>query len=437
MLDRLHYTVRAKTINRRMYRIEHVDQLYYVVDNDTLLCRQFPISIVAMRPECVLTDPVAIWDYGTISEACPTSSPLVIADSDEFLMLELRGRNVASDQLELGWLTPSNVARSLASWTTADQRRCSEHTLVLHRSDLPATIEDGQRRLADFHRRVIAELPKPLSHRDHPIWRRLHTLHHEWRASGGVETTSVAHPWSTQAPEERPLRERLALVVRGLYRSVFGQFPRVRAGHPYAIDIDPTIALIERVATPKQRAISVCSTPRAVIAPWLKDWFDDVRELRAEDIASDAPGADRTGVESADFGFVELTRQEISKFCELHQRLRRMVRRGGHIVVLYRTHGVESLAPRDISFIVGALPAADIAVVEYRGGWLPSRLQRLWDERLAGIRKRRRTGAVSFVITALLIAPLAWIVNRAAVQRRNSGELPRGCTSVLMDITIV
>ena len=27
MMDRLHYTVRAKTINRRMYRIEHVDQV--------------------------------------------------------------------------------------------------------------------------------------------------------------------------------------------------------------------------------------------------------------------------------------------------------------------------------------------------------------------------------------------------------------------------
>ena len=104
MMDRLHYTVRAKTINRRMYRIEHVDQLYYVVDNDTILCRQFPISIVAMKPERVLMDPVAIWDYGTISEACPTSPLSVIADSDEFLMLELRGRNVACEQLELGSL---------------------------------------------------------------------------------------------------------------------------------------------------------------------------------------------------------------------------------------------------------------------------------------------------------------------------------------------
>src|SRR5258705_133196 len=57
MLERLHYTVRAKTINRKMYRIERVDQLYHVVDNDTIVARQLPISIVAMKPERVLTDP--------------------------------------------------------------------------------------------------------------------------------------------------------------------------------------------------------------------------------------------------------------------------------------------------------------------------------------------------------------------------------------------
>ena len=194
--------------------------------------------------------------------------------------------------------------------------------------------------------------------------------------------------------------------------------------------------LIERTAGDGKRVISVFSTPRAVVAPWLKDWFDGVREYRTEDIASDDPLPGHS-VEPVDFCFVELTRQEMLKFRELHRRLRRMVRPGGHIAVLYRTHGVEVLAPRDMSFVVGALPDTDIAVVWYQGGRLPSWLQRLWDERLGGIRKHRRIGAVKFVITALLKAPLTWLVNRAAERRASSGELPRGCTSVLMDITIV
>src|SRR5262249_10949204 len=122
IIDRLHYTVRAKTINRRMYRIERIDQLYYVLHNGTSVCRQFPIPIVSIKPERVLTGPVAMWDYGTISEACPRSPLSIIDDSDEFLMLELRGHNVACEQLELGWMNPSVIARDLSVWTTADQR---------------------------------------------------------------------------------------------------------------------------------------------------------------------------------------------------------------------------------------------------------------------------------------------------------------------------
>ena len=51
ILDNRHYTMRAKTINARMYRIDHVDQLYYQLDANTLLGRQIPIAVVAFRPE--------------------------------------------------------------------------------------------------------------------------------------------------------------------------------------------------------------------------------------------------------------------------------------------------------------------------------------------------------------------------------------------------
>ncbi len=438
VMDRLHYTVRAKTINRRMCRIDRVDQFYYVVDNDTILGRQFPIAIVAMKPERVLTDPVSIWDYGTISEACPTSPLAVIADSDEFLMLELRGRNVASEQLELGWLDPSAIARDHSIWTTADQRRCGEHTLILHRRDLPPGLEEGKRALAEFHTRVMAEVRQPpLSHRNHPIWNRLQTLHHEWRAGGGADANQAAHAWATQASRGRPLGERLALAVRGVYRAMFGRIPHVRSGHPYWVDIEPATTLIDGEGGRARKAVAVWSTPRAVVAPWLKEWFDEVREYRTNQVADDDALVTPGDAAPVDFCFVELTRDEMLGFRRLHTRLRRMVRRGGHIVVLYRTHGVELLVPRDVSFIVGALPASDVAVVWYQGSRVLSGLQRLWDEMLAGIRKRRRIGAARFVVTALLVAPITWLANRAAHRRAGRGEVPRGCTSVLMDITVV
>jgi hypothetical protein len=429
ILDRLHHTVRAKTINRRMYRIERVDQLYYVVDRDTVVARQFPIAIVAMKPERVLTEPVTIWDYGTISEACPTSPLTVLADSDEFLMAELRGRSVASDQLELGWLDPSAIARDLSIWTTRDQRRCSEHTLVLHRGSLSPAVEAGKGALAEFHARVMAEVrPEPVPHRRHPIWTRLQTLHQEWRAGAGAPANPVAADPGIGTPSGRRFGERLALINRRIYRLIFGRLPHVRPGHPYWIDLHPALALIERAARHTKRAVAVCSTPSAVLAPRLRDWFDEVRECRPEEIPFD---------DVVDFCLVELTREEVLHFRDLHRRLRGMVRPGGHIVVLYRTHGMELLAARDISFITGALPASDVAVVWYRGGRVISALQRRWDEALAGFRRRRYVGGARFIVAALFSAPATWVANRAAERRAERGELPRGCTSVLMDITVL
>lgn len=436
MLDRLHYTVRAKTINRKMFRIERVDQFYYAVDHDTLVGRQFPIAIVAMKPERVLTDPVSIWDYGTISEACPTSPLAVLADSDDFLMLELRGKNVAAEQLELGWLDPSAIGRDHSIWTTADQRRCGEHTLILHRADLPANLDEGRQALAEFHARVAAEVRQPpLSHRNHPIWNRLQTLHHEWRAAGGADAARADHAWATEASRGRPLGERLALLVRGAYRSIFGRIPDVRSGHPYWVDLKPATDLVASAAARTRRAAAVWSTPRAVLAPKLKDWFAEVDEYQPDALFDDVPAEAPGG--PVDFCLLELTRDEMLGFRRLHPRLRRLVRRGGHIVVFYRTHGVELLAPRDVSFIVGAAPASDAAVVTFQGSRLSGTLQRLWDERLGAIRKRRRVGTVRFVTGSLLAAPLTWLANRAAQRRKRRGEVPRGCTSVLMDITVL
>jgi hypothetical protein len=436
MLDRLHYTVRAKTINRKMYRIEHVDQLYYAVDNDTIVARQLPIAIVAMKPQRVLTEPVALWDYGTISEACPTGSLSVIADSDEFLMLELRGRQVAREQLELGWLDPSAIARDLSAWTTRDQRRCGEHTLVLHRSALPATLEEGTRALGEFYERVRRALrPEPLSHRDHPIWVRLQTLHHEWRAAGGADATAESpHPWATAAAGHRPIGERLALGIRATYRAIFGPMHDVSPLHPCWVDLHPTRQRLPREGDGPGRIMAVWSTPGAVLAPRLKEWLGGLSEHRPDEIAGETAHSVTPAV---DFCFVELTRDEVLRFRELYTHLRPRMRRGGRVLVLYRTGGVERLAARDIGFIVGALPTSDAVTVWYRGNPVIAALQRRWDESLGDLRKRRVVGAVRFGVFALLGAPITYLANRAAVRRLDRGELPRGCTSVCMEITVL
>jgi hypothetical protein len=171
VLSHRHNTVRAKTVNQQMFRIHRYDQFYWYVDETTLLGRQMPIAVVYMRPERVLTEMPTFWDYGVISEYCPTLKPCVLGDSDDFLMAELRSEGTFRELLHLGWPTVDEIAADLSSFTTRDHRDYGRHTLVLHSGDLPPDIDGHKLALAEFVDRVYARLTPPISYRDHPFWK--------------------------------------------------------------------------------------------------------------------------------------------------------------------------------------------------------------------------------------------------------------------------
>jgi hypothetical protein len=170
IISHRHNTIRAKTVNQQMFRIHRYDQFYWYVDEKTLLARQMPIAVVYMRPQRALTEMTTFWDYGVISEYCPTLKPCVLGDSDDFLMAELRNEGTFRELLHLGWPTIDEIAADLSSFTTQDQRDYGRYTLVLHGADLPADIEAHKRKLAKFAEGVYARLSPPLPHRDHPFW---------------------------------------------------------------------------------------------------------------------------------------------------------------------------------------------------------------------------------------------------------------------------
>ena len=166
-----HNTIRAKTINQRVFSLEWMDQFYFLVDRTTMIARQFPIAVVSMRPERVLTDMVTFWDYGIVSEACPTTPRCVIADSDDFLMTELRGRDTARPQIGLGWPSARQIAGKLYRFITADPLELACHTLVLHAGELPSMLAAAKTELDRFVGAILAFLPAPMDYKDHYIWR--------------------------------------------------------------------------------------------------------------------------------------------------------------------------------------------------------------------------------------------------------------------------
>jgi transcriptional regulator with XRE-family HTH domain len=170
IIENRHNTIRAKTVNQRLFRIRRYDQFYWYVDDRTLVARQMPIAVVYMRPERVLTEMRTFWDYGVISEFCPTLAPCVLSDSDDFLMGELRAANTFNELLHLGWPSIGEIAADLSSFTTKDHRDYGRFTLVLHSGDLPPNIESAREKLAQFVDRVTSGMAPPISYLNHPFW---------------------------------------------------------------------------------------------------------------------------------------------------------------------------------------------------------------------------------------------------------------------------
>lgn len=170
ILRHRHNTIRAKTINQSTFGFFRYDQFYWYVNDDTLLGRQMPIAVVYMRPERVLTELSTFWDYGVVSEFCPTLKPRVLGDSDDFLMAELRAEETFREKLRLGWPSIDEIAKDLSLYITKDHQDFGRHTLVLHSRDLPPDIEQQKKEFSDFVDQVYRRLAPPIAHLNHPFW---------------------------------------------------------------------------------------------------------------------------------------------------------------------------------------------------------------------------------------------------------------------------
>jgi Macrocin-O-methyltransferase (TylF) len=170
VLQNRHLVIQGKTINQTSFHMRYADQFYWSVDDSTLLGYQMPVSIVGLRPERSLTEPNSYWDFGLIWEYCPKSEVCVIGDSDEFLMMELREKNVAEEQVVLGPPNKREIAERMLTWVTPYQRHFLKFPLTLHDRDLPPKIDDARVKLRSFVDEVMSNAPPLPSHVKHSQW---------------------------------------------------------------------------------------------------------------------------------------------------------------------------------------------------------------------------------------------------------------------------
>ncbi len=165
-----HKTTRAKTMNQRLFRHHRYDQFYWYVDEHTMLARMLPVATVYMRPEKPLTELDTFWDYGAISEYCPTTVPFVLGDSDDFLMAEFRDELALKDLFTLGFPTDREIVEDLSSFTTQYHRDHSKYMLVLHSQPLPETLEVEKQRFRTATDAILEKLALPVDYKNHKFW---------------------------------------------------------------------------------------------------------------------------------------------------------------------------------------------------------------------------------------------------------------------------
>jgi hypothetical protein len=147
------------------------DQFYWRVDSNTLIGHQLPIALIGLRAERHVTSVNTFWDWGMVYEFCPSRHITAIADSDEFLMLELRPEMRSIEAIRLGRTTPREIARRTTGYITEYQVDSAKFQLLLHSENLPKHIDVAQHNLRRFVGAVLRDLPtNPLDHRKHAQW---------------------------------------------------------------------------------------------------------------------------------------------------------------------------------------------------------------------------------------------------------------------------
>jgi hypothetical protein len=199
VLRHWHDSVRGKTVNQAAVSIRYMDQFYWLVDSNTLLGHQMPVSIVGMRPERTLPEPNSFWDYGLIREFCPNAEHFVLGDSDEFLMMELRRGHVTEDWVVKGWPQPQEIARNMISFATPYTKDMARHELTLHSAELPDGIDDARAKLRAFVDSVFVHLPAVLpSHLGHPQfdyhWPTFMEVRHKYLSTRLGSATETEEP---------------------------------------------------------------------------------------------------------------------------------------------------------------------------------------------------------------------------------------------------
>ncbi|WP_417798459.1 hypothetical protein [Terasakiella pusilla] len=223
-LKYLHPTVVGKTINQENWNCKTYNQLYWRVDENTLLARHYLIFMMMIKPTKQIGLINSYCDYGFVPELVPESSLCILDDSDDFFMMELQDFDQEFDYLEYSNNrdTSKKIAALLQEWVTPEHLEVAQTNVVFHSEELPEELQQYKSEADRVVRDIQSHCGQPLSHVNHPYW------------LGGVESWLKTRRKTDQFDYQHTIAsyERLQSKRRhALKKFLFGQRPYVPIWH--------------------------------------------------------------------------------------------------------------------------------------------------------------------------------------------------------------
>jgi len=425
-LTHKHLTVKARTVNQRLYHQWCMDQFYWYVDEDTLVGYQWPVALVAIKPERVITEPVLVWDFGYLPEAAPTLEPYFLTDSDDFFMIEPQKRVTGEELLRPGGISVDAIAKFLSDWTTHEQRRCGRQLLTIHAGDLPVDLDDviaGSRRYMNEIARRLSPTPQPhIGHAKLGHWFTETTRRLKERAAGGGLAVSMLPPIEKEG-------RALSYILRSIHTALFGPLPFLRPAHPLWLDtFDVTVQLVSWRRS-GQRILWLCSRD-SLFSSILKERRDPTSLLMTRPTNQPASG------DFFDVCLCELSPSELTTLPALYRRIRTLVRNGGKVLVHINNPYSTPVGLGQFAAYEAVFPDVDKSAIRFHGTWLTAQIRKLYLRAATSFPAGSLARGILAGLALLALAPMTWLANRAAARRDATAFTPNW-TSVVLELEVV
>jgi hypothetical protein len=348
---------------------------------------------------------------------CPSGRVSIIADSDEFLVVEMQPRVHEAGFLREGPLRPEALARSLGEWTTAQHRNNVSHSLVYHAGDLPTGLPATVAAADEYVAKVAHHVRRPPQpHYGHPYWR------------GAIATVQEAARGRLSPEALRGLLgapSRRGYWVERLRALVIGYPPRVRPWHPRWPDYRPVLRRLSPFFADAARRLLHVSDAPTLFSVMLAEYGRRVVSMQTTPFLQSPPeGA--AFASPFDLCLVELDQRDAEKSGELVRRLAPAMKEGGSILITVREPQPMQDAQRFADDLGATLrraaPAARLAEVRC----VPASGLRVWSYQTfarmgADAHQRPWVGLPALALFAVPLALFTLVLNVFAAARRRPG----------------